>query len=112
MCDSPMTVSKTPDGTIANAVIIVGTLAVLGATLIGILLALPESSNPATTITIVIGFFGTIVPSVLNAVLGTRANKKLDRVLNGEMDAKIEDAVHRVLDEREGETNTRPRRQP
>lgn len=104
--------TKTPDGAIVNAIIVVGTLAVLGATLIGVLMALPDSSNPATTITIVIGFFGTIVPSVLNAVLGGKANKKLDRVLNGEMDQKIEDAVHRVLDEREGQVNERPRRQP
>jgi hypothetical protein len=96
-----MTTPNKQDSAIVTAVVAVGLVAVVGATLVGVLLALPDSANPATTITIVLGFFGTIVPTVLNALLGGRANRKLDRVLNGEMDAKIEAAVHRVLDQRE-----------
>ena len=96
-----MSTSNTKDSAIVSAVVGVGMMAVVGGTLIGVLLALPDSGNPATTITIMLGFFGTIIPTMLNALLGGRANRKLDRVLNGEMDAKIEAAVHRVLDQRE-----------
>lgn len=79
-----------------------GTLAIVAALIVGVLLALPASQNPATVLAIVFGFLG-------NAVLSRKANGKLDRVLNGEMDRKIEDAVHRVLDQRDQERRDRGR---
>lgn len=94
---------------------IVGFAAVVGATTVGVLLALPKSSNPATTLTMVFGFFGLLVTLISSLVLGNRANQKLDvvaddtkRLLNGEMEAKIAgvverlvpELVHQVLDER------------
>lgn len=96
---------------------IVGFAAVVGATTVGVLLALPNSSNPATTLTMVFGFFGLLVTLISSLVLGNRANQKLDvvagdtkRLLNGEMEDKIAgvverlvpEIVHQVLDERTG----------
>lgn len=87
--------------TVATVVAVLGVLAIVGATVIGVLIAVPESKNPAQVVTVVLGFFGTTIPVLLTVLLGKNANQKLDRVLNGEMDAKIESAVHRVLDARE-----------
>ncbi|MBM7510051.1 uncharacterized membrane protein (DUF485 family) [Nocardioides salarius] len=95
------TTTDRPTVTNSTAVLVIGVLAIAGATIIGVLVAIPESKNQAATLTIVLGFLGTSIPTVLNAVLGKKANKKLDRVLNGEMDRKIMTAVHQVLDERE-----------
>lgn len=94
---------------------LVGFAAVVGGTCIGVLVALPDSQNPATILTIVLGFFGVIATTLSSLVLGGRANEKLDRaseqldvterkvdrVLNGEMEAKIEAVLHRVLAERQ-----------
>lgn len=94
----------TQDRALLSVIGFVGIAAVIGGTIIGVLWAMPDSSNPETILVIVLGFAATIVTALGNALLGGKANEKLDRVLNGEMDRKIEAAVHRVLDARELET--------
>lgn len=78
------------------AVLGVGLASVCGLTIVGVLHELPDAQM-GTALPLVIGFLGTMLAALTNTALGSRANQKLDRVLNGEMDAKIEAAVTRVL---------------
>ena len=84
--------------------IVLGALAIASAFVFGI--AVSDSATDATTplITTVLGFFGLFVMSAVGKIKGAKqignVEQKVDRVLNGEMDAKIENAVRNVLDER------------
>lgn len=102
---------RVQDASLAGVALVLGTLGLLGATIIGVLLALPESQNPAVVLTIIFGFLSTQVPAMTGAILGRRANEKLDRVLNGEMDRKIVGGVHTALDQRDDEHRPQHRRE-
>lgn len=93
-----MPTPPTRENALLNTVQALGLAAVVGAIIIGVLLALPDSQNPATVLTLVLGFLGTQLPGLVANVHGRRANEKLDKVLNGTMDRKIEDAVERTVE--------------
>lgn len=84
-----------------SAVIILGSLFIFGMIIVCVLVAIPDSQNPAYVLASVFGFLGIALPALLNASQGQKANAKLDRVLNGEMDSKMQRNIHSVLDERE-----------
>lgn len=84
--------------------IILGALTISAAFVFG--LSISDSANAENTpmITTVLGFFGLFIMSAVGKIKSAkRADNlegKVDRVLNGEMDAKIARVVHQVMDER------------
>lgn len=86
----------------------VAVLAIVCATAIGVFAVVPHAANPGFVLTQILSFGGLALAAIRGQYSTDKArtevdaaNGKLDRVLNGEMDKKIERAVHKVLSERE-----------
>ena len=78
------------------------TLGICGAFLLGVILTNRVNADSTPLILTFMGFVGLL----LNSRVGTnRVEEKVDRVLNGEMEAKIETALKKVLDSRGIEGN-------
>ena len=84
--------------------IILGALAIAAAFVFGLSASDSITDTSTPLITTVLGFFGLFIMSAVGKIKAAKASErtesKVDRVLNGEMDAKIAKAVHKVLDER------------
>lgn len=78
-----------------------GALFIVAAFAFGLIVTDSVTSENTPLITIVTGFFGLFITQVLGKQQTLNrieaVHGKVDRVLNSEMDAKIEAAVHKVL---------------
>lgn len=90
------------DNTWALVAAFLGGLFLVLAAVVAFAVAAPESANPATVITIMLGLTGIFIPALVGAIVAGRGSQKMDRVLNGEMDGKIVRNVHKAMDERDG----------
>lgn len=88
------------DHTLALVAAMLGLVFIIAAALVAILIAVPSSKNPGTVVLILLGLLANGVPILLGGIVNGRNSQKLDRVLNGEMDAKIKANVHQALNER------------
>lgn len=85
----------------------VAVLAIVCVTVVGAYAVVPHSNNPGFVVTQLLSFAAVGVAAIRGQYSADKAREsaqaadgKLDRVLNGEMQAKLEKAVHDVLDQR------------
>ena len=90
---------------------VLGALAIAAAFVFGIAISDSATDSNTPLITTVLGFFGLFIMSAIGKAQAAKRSEqtqavveetsaKVDRVLNGEMDAKIAAVVHNVLDQR------------